>query len=141
MENEHNTEYLACPGLGDQCCSEHAEEWDQAGGLNDGEAKPYYDGWFTRYHPSKKNPEVVTTLWEFGVDGLTEYEAVELDRQFQTLVAEVEQRHNDDMVLVSSAESVAALERLAEITRTHHTCVAAEYDSAGGVISAPGNYS
>lgn len=54
-----------------------------------------YSGWFTRYSPSKRSPEVVTTQWEFGIDGLTEEEAIELDRQFQALVAEVEQRRND----------------------------------------------
>jgi hypothetical protein len=54
-----------------------------------------YDGWFTRYHPSKNNPEIITTQWEFGIDGLTEAEAIELDRQFQALVAEVERRHRD----------------------------------------------
>jgi hypothetical protein len=26
----------ACPRLGDQCCPEHAEEWDRAGEHNDG---------------------------------------------------------------------------------------------------------
>lgn len=57
-----------------------------------------YDGWFTRYHPSKKNSEVVTTQWEFGIDGLTEGEAIELDQQFQALVAEVERRHSDGNV-------------------------------------------
>jgi hypothetical protein len=27
-----------CPRLGDQCCAEHAKEWDQAGVRIDGEA-------------------------------------------------------------------------------------------------------
>lgn len=54
-----------------------------------------YDGWFTRYPPSKSNPEVVTTQWEFGIDGLTEEQAIEIDRRIQAIVDEVRGEHMD----------------------------------------------
>lgn len=44
------------------------------------------DGWFTRYGTGPHNTGQRTTLWEFSIDGLTEEQAVELDRQIRQVV-------------------------------------------------------
>lgn len=51
---------------------------------------PMSDTWFVRYGgPGTTLPNTVTTQWEFGLDGLTEEQALEIDRRIKAAVREV----------------------------------------------------